>query len=89
MPEVRTKRLVIADEAGVERASLALSGDVIELRLGGSRANLPCEVLLFVSEDEPGAYAAGIELWAHGNSIRSTVVTVAGHHVELHHADEQ
>lgn len=84
VPEVRTRCLVIVDETGVERAAIEATDDVIELRLGGSRAGMPCEVVAYAGEDEPGQFAAGVELWANGESVGGSVVTVAGSQVSFH-----
>lgn len=70
MPEVRTRRLVVVNEAGAEQAVVELTQDLVELRLGGSQAAMPCKVVVFAGEDEPGHFAAGVELWANGESVR-------------------
>lgn len=81
--EVRTRRLVIVDHEGVEKAVVELAGDLVEIRVGGSRADMPCEVLVFAGEYEPGLFSAGLELWANGDSVAGQSVTVAGSNVEV------
>lgn len=81
--EVRTRRLVIVDHEGVEKAVVELAGEVVEIRVGGSRASMPCEVLIFAGEYEPGLFSAGLELWANGDSVAGQSVTVAGKRVEV------
>ena len=81
--EVRTRRLAIVDREGVEKAVVELAGELVEIRVGGSRADMSCEVLIFAGEYEPGLFSAGLELWANGNSVAGQSVTVAGNTVEV------
>lgn len=59
------------------------TGDLVEIRVGGSRSDMPCEVLIFAGEYEPGLFSAGLELWANGDSVAGQSVTVAGNTVEV------
>lgn len=81
--EVRTRRLAIVDQEGVEKAVVELAGELLEIRVGGSRADMPCEVLIFAGKYEAGLFSAGLELWANGDSVAGQSVTVAGNTVEV------
>lgn len=80
---LKVARLEIVNEAGTEQAVIEVAQGRAELRLGGTRAAMPCEVVIFAGEDEPGMYAAGIDLRANGDSAGSGSVTVAGSQVDL------
>ena len=84
VPEVRTRRLVVVDEAGVERAVVQLRHGIIEITVGGEPAEAPCQVVLFAGEDEPGHHAAGLELRANGDSVAGCTITIVGRQVEHH-----
>jgi len=63
---------------------LEISRGVAELRLGGSNTGTPCEVVVFAGENEPGMFAAGVDLWANGNCVTARSVVVEGSDVALH-----
>lgn len=89
VPEVRTRRLAVVDEAGVEQAVLQVRRGVMEVSVGGGQSGVPCQVVIFAGEDEPGHYAAGIEIRANGDSVGGAAVTVVGSTVEFHRFGEQ
>lgn len=81
--EVRTRRLVIVDSEGVERAIFKVHLGHVELRLVLGRDRQQCEVLCFAGEEEPGTFAAGAEFWAHGESLGGCSMIRHGDEVEL------
>lgn len=85
LPEVRTRRLALVSKTGTEHAVVELKQGVVELRLGGRAAGLPCEVLVYAGEQEPGAYAAGIEFFVDGDGIAGNILTITGSEVAVHH----
>jgi hypothetical protein len=84
-PEVRTRRLALVSETGTEHAVAELKQGMVELRLGGPAAGLPCEVLIYAGEQVPGVYAAGVEFYVDGNGVAGNVLTVTGSEVTVHH----
>lgn len=68
VPEVRTQRLVMVNEAGVEQAVLQVHHGMMEVCVGGEQSGVPCQVVIFAGEDEPGTFSAGVELWAKDES---------------------
>ena len=81
LPEIKTRRMVLVNDADEEQAVAELTRGVVELRLGGCRSGLPCEALIFAGEVD-GEFVAGVELWANGNSVAGSSVTVVGGQVE-------
>jgi hypothetical protein len=79
--EVRTRKLVVVDNEGTERAVLTTRSSYIELRLN---AGPNYELLLFAGEHEPGLFALGIEFWANGESLGGASLTVQGGNVDFH-----
>jgi hypothetical protein len=85
LPKVRTKQLAIVDENGDPVAELSTRLGVVELRIGGTRAGLPCEIALTVGEEEAGVWSAGITLLANGDAVASWTITIAGKQVAVNH----
>ena len=69
VPEVRTRRLTVVDDAGFERAIIEVNRGHVELRLISNLATPRCEVLIYAGQQDSGMPSAGVELWADGNSI--------------------
>ena len=87
VPEVRTRRLALVDEAGDEQVVMQVRRGVAEIVVGGDLFQSPCHAVVFASEDEPGHHTAGVELWANGNSVGGATVSVAGHEAEFRRFD--
>jgi hypothetical protein len=83
LPEVRTRRLVIVDAGGVERASLKVHLSHVEMRLTLGREGQRCEVLCFAGEQEPGMFLIWTEFWADGESVGGCSMIRQGDKVEL------
>jgi hypothetical protein len=83
LAEVRTKRLVIVSESGEPVADLTTRLGVVELRIGGGQAGLPCEVALTAGEEDVGIWSGGIALRANGDAVASWTVTVTGQQVNV------
>jgi hypothetical protein len=83
--EVRTRRLVLIGDDGKELAVLQLDRGVVELRIGEGRSAIPCSVTAYAGQSDDGSFAAGIELWASGNSIAGCCLSVTGDGAEVHH----
>lgn len=81
--EVRTQRLVIVYSEGIERAIFKVHLGHVELQLVLGRENQQCEVLCFGGEQEPGMFLAGVEIWAHGESLGGCSMIRQGDVVEL------
>jgi hypothetical protein len=81
---IRTRRLVVVDRDGIERAVLTTHLGHIELRIGMGLDGHRCEVLVFAGEQEPGLFAAGVEFWANGDSIGGSSLTVQGREIDFH-----
>ena len=82
---IRTRRLVVVDNEGTERALLTTHLGHVELRIGMGLDAQRCQVLLFAGEQEPGLFAAGVEFWANGESLGGSSLIRQGNQVEFHH----
>ena len=82
--EIRTRKLVVVDADGIERAILTTHLGHVELRIGMGLDAHRCQVLLSAGEHEPGLFAAGVEFWADGNSIGGSSLTVQGSEIDFH-----
>lgn len=82
--EVRTKRLAIIGDDGRELATFTARNGIVELRIGGTQSGVPCEATIYAGECDDGFFTAGMELWAHGDSVRGCTLTVTGNRVDAH-----
>jgi len=80
---VRTRRLIIMGDEREELATIGVSDGIVELRIGGGPAAFPCEATVYAG-DTDGIFSAGVELWAHGDSVRGCTLTVTGNRVDTH-----
>jgi hypothetical protein len=83
-PEVRTRRLVVVDEHGAERAVIGVDNGHLELWIGTGRRGQGCEVLVFSGENDTGLLTAGVELCANGDGVGGESVSLRGNQIELH-----
>lgn len=82
--EIRTRRIVVVDDGGNDRAVVQVVRDHVELRLISSDGTNNCEVLAFSGLQARETLAAGIELWVNGDSVGSWTAVLSGGETELH-----
>lgn len=89
--EIRTRRIVLVDSTGAERFCVDLvDGDqVVELRITAEAGEKKCEVLAYAGWSGPDAMAAGVELWANGDSVIGHTIVVSREGIEAHSFEDR
>ena len=82
--EIRTRRIVVVDDGGIDRAVVEVVKDHIELRLISGDGTNHCEVLAFAGLQARDEMAAGIELWVNGDCVGGCSAVLDRGEIEFH-----